>query len=159
MCRRMRRGTDQGGRPIEAAAGTHMERSSLFNVLRLRLNRRWFWSGMALLVLVTAATTKVWPWLLNGGFAFPWLFLHAARMRDFGARGIWAGAVMIGALTVLVQLATRNPPQAIYAVTAGVTFLALIGFTVWVGLKRGDVGANRFGPPPAGWRLALAKAS
>ncbi|WP_430421533.1 DUF805 domain-containing protein [Phenylobacterium sp.] len=93
-----------------------------------------------------ALLAKPFPWLLNGGFVPVWLLLHAARLHDFGRSGMWAFAPIIAFLGLLSGLATLKPPSVVYGGLAIAAFLGLAAFTLWVGARRGDPGANRFGP-------------
>jgi uncharacterized membrane protein YhaH (DUF805 family) len=122
-------------------------------ILSLRINRRLFWVGFALTALGTALAAPSHSWVLNGGFVLPWMLLHAARLHDIGWRGLWAPVVVTAALVVLVALATTKLPTLVYGATALICFAGLLLFTLWIGLKRGDAGRNRFGDQPVGWRV------
>ena len=127
--------------------------SVIVGALNLRLNRRYFWIGFGAIASVTALAANSHPWILNGGFVLPWVLLHGARLRDFGRRGIWAVVVVSIILFLLSGLATAKPPTIVYGPAALVTFLVLASFSLWVGFRRGDAEANKFGPAPAGWAL------
>lgn len=127
--------------------------SFVSRALRLRLNRRYFWIGFGVMAGGTMLLAQSYPWVLNGGFALPWLLLHAARLHDFGWRGLWALFVVAAVLACLVGLATLKPPTIVYGPAALVAFLAIAAFTLWAGAKAGDGGTNRFGPAPSGWAL------
>ena len=121
--------------------------------LNLRLNRRYFWLAFAVVAGGTIALAQPYPWVLNGGFVLPWSLLHAWRLHDFGRSGIWGAIAVSVFLALLSSLAMLTPPTAVYALTGLAGLLALASFTLWVGTKRGDAGANRFGPAPSGWSL------
>lgn len=118
----------------------------------LRINRRLFWSGFAVMAIGTALAAKPYPWVLNGGFVLPWILLHGARLHDLGRRGLWACVVVSIALLSLIVLVGLKPPVAIYGPAALVAFLGLLSFTAWAGAKPGNPGPNRYGRPPQGWR-------
>src|ERR1041385_7032209 len=104
-------------------------------LLKLRINRRYFWIGFGVVAGVTMALAKPFPWLLNGGFALPWLLLHAARLHDFGWRGLWALVVVVAVLACLVGLALLRPPTIVYGPAALIAFLAIASFSLWAGIK------------------------
>lgn len=128
-----------------------MARLSLLPLSRFRMNRRAFWGCFLLLAAVTAGTAKLYPWLLNGGFAWPWIFLHSARLHDFGRSGLWACWVVVAVLGAFVALATLRPPTSLYGPLAIAVFGAIAAFTLWAGLRRGDLAENRFGRAPPRW--------
>ncbi|GEM_PF-6737823 len=123
---------------------------------KFRLNRRYFWLGMALTVAFTAAATAIHPSAINGVFVLPWVLVHAGRLRDLGLRGAWAGYVIAAVLFALSTLAVVSPPPVIAGGMALAILLATFGFTAWLGVRRGQVDDNRFGPAPRGWRLGHA---
>lgn len=96
---------------------------------------------------------QAYPWMLNGGFVLPWVLLHAARLHDFGRHGIWSVAVIAAILLLLSGLAVLRPPALVYGPAALLAFLAIASFSLFVGSKRGDARANKFGPAPSGWAL------
>src|SRR3954453_15238437 len=117
-------------------------RRSLSPFVSFRINRRAFWIAFLLLALVTAGTGKIYPSFLNGGFVWPWMFLHAARLHDFNGRGLWACLVGVTILGAFVALATLRPPTLLYGPLAMLAFAALAAFTLWAGLRPGDVEKN-----------------
>jgi uncharacterized membrane protein YhaH (DUF805 family) len=121
--------------------------------LNLRLNRRYFWIGFGATAGVTALMAQAHPWMLNGGFVLPWVLLHGARLHDFGRRGIWSVVVVTAILALLSGLAALRPPTSVYGPAAGLAFIAIASFSLFVGAKRGDAGSNKFGPAPEGWAL------
>jgi uncharacterized membrane protein YhaH (DUF805 family) len=82
--------------------------------------------------------------------------LTAARLHDFGRTGWWAilPPGLVVALTVLIG---RLPGSLVL-----VTGLALSTSILWlliVGLMPGDLGPNRFGPPPRARNMRRAPAA
>lgn len=128
--------------------------SKFAKALKLRLNRRYFWIGFAIMAGVIALVARSHPSILNGGFVLPWVLLHGARMHDFGRSVLWAIGVVSAVLFLLSALAVARLPVLITGSVAILLFLAFVAFSLWVGAKRGDSGENRFGRPPAGWRFA-----
>ncbi|WP_374569960.1 DUF805 domain-containing protein [Phenylobacterium sp.] len=123
-------------------------RRCLSPLVSFRINRGAFGVAFLLLALVTVGTAKIYPSFLNGGFVWPWMFLHAARLHDFNRRGLWACLVVVAILSAFVMLATLRPPNLLYGPLAILAFAALAIFTLWAGLRPGDAGNNRFGKPP-----------
>jgi uncharacterized membrane protein YhaH (DUF805 family) len=115
------------------------------------MNRRAFWAGFLLMALITVVTAKSYPWILNGGFVWPWMFLHSARLHDFNRRGLWACLVVTAILGAFIALAAMKPPTSLYGPLAILVFAAIAGFTFWAGVRPGDVGENRYGKPPMLW--------
>src|SRR5687768_2312207 len=112
-------------------------------VVRLRLNRRYFWAGFALMALGAALAGEAYPWVLNGGFVLPWALLHGARLHDLGLRGVWAMvavSAVLAALIGLVGMQAAGAGTVMVGVVAIASFLALALFTLWAGLRRGDPG-------------------
>ena len=133
--------------------GTSPASALVSRILKLRLNRRWFWIGLGILAAALALLGSSYAWLLNGGFVAPWLLLHAARLHDLGRRGLWAVGAVTATLMLLIGLAMLRPPTAVYGPAAIFALLALAAFSLWVGTKRGDPSANQFGRAPVGWSL------
>jgi uncharacterized membrane protein YhaH (DUF805 family) len=131
-----------------------------------RINRRTFWGGFAVF-LVAEVVLKLTPvgTLLSVVLLYPGVRLYTKRLHDFGRSG-WlvtvpiAGAAICFALAALLggeaffEALAGGPPSrdAPWAIILGlITASGVIGtaFLVWVGLKRGDEGQNRFGFAPS----------
>lgn len=127
--------------------------SALTKALNLRLNRRYFWIGLGVTAGLTGVMAPEHSWILNGGFVLPWVLLHGARLHDFGHRGIWSLVVVAAILVLLTSLAALRPPTIVYGPAAFLAFVLIASFSLFVGTKRGDAQANKFGPAPSGWAL------
>ncbi|MGD0722949.1 MAG: DUF805 domain-containing protein [Roseiarcus sp.] len=138
----------------------------VFSRFRGRLARKPYWIGIAAVIGLRALAdalaasgggpailVEATDLLLAGVAA-----LVGARLRDFGRSAIWGwiGMALIEAATIAVMVGTwprygdvidfsEIPRPAI--LLNGVLLAVLIGL---VGLIRGDAGANRDGPAPAG---------
>lgn len=91
---------------------------------------------------------------------FVWLALAAAskRLHDLGLGTLWIGAAFLGLLvwSVLSVMAVMsvfgtdvfNVNSPAFATVMAANIAPVIIVTLWMHFAKGDLGANRFGPPP-----------
>ena len=136
-----------------------------------RVPRPPYWMGLAAVVVLGGGSLFLpGAWKLAClAFAWPKICLHIKRLHDIGrpssalitpiVGNIFAVVVAAGipftAITSggLISTRSRGDATAQYALIAfgvlGVLWVAgNLGYLLWLGLKRGDPGDNRFGPPP-----------
>lgn len=146
-----------------------MDWKALFLTSQGRIGQKDFWIGFAIL-FVGGFVLGLIP-LVNmiSGFVliYPTVCIFAKRLHDFGKSG-WLAATpyAIGLLGVVLMMmvgggamfasmmgdsaAAAGAMGAMGAIglIAVLLFVAYIGFVLWVGLSKGDPGANAYGPPP-----------
>ena len=142
--------------------------------LKGRANQKEFWIWCATL-LVVGAVMRVFHVSSGSGLTAAWLLLWVRRLHDFGESGWW-GLAPLGAMIVFgvgvflvggpefnaAFTASAGPPHGLVTpagtMMLGVFWLVVIfihiGFTLWLGLKRGDAGDNAYGPLSQQFRKA-----
>ena len=142
-----------------------------------RIGQKDFWIAVLILFVAWVVSTVLMhifspiAWLL---LLYPWICVFSKRLHDFGKSGwmilipfivgcvaglmalVFGGVAAISAIFGAAQGEMGSGSWALLAGALGtaVAFLAVAGlvkliFILWVGLSRGDPGANRYGPPPA----------
>jgi uncharacterized membrane protein YhaH (DUF805 family) len=153
-----------------------MDWSGLFLSAGGRIGQKDYWIGVLILfvVWVAAGLAHIFAPLVWLVLLYPWVCVVAKRLHDFAKSGwlilipiligfvalclalIVGGAAAVGALISAFSDAQLDANA--WMTVAGVlgvafAFLAVAGlakiiFLVWVGLKDGDAGPNRYGPAP-----------
>jgi uncharacterized membrane protein YhaH (DUF805 family) len=128
-----------------------------------RLARKPYWQLVGTILAVkTAATIALalnpsWTILRNTDFLMILLAIAIGkRMRDFGVSASWGWmAVLIISFVLPIASIFIWPPEnptSILDVIPGwvglIIFVSLVTLIVWVGVKKGDSGPNRFGEAP-----------
>ena len=139
-----------------------------------RIGQKDFWIGF-LILLVAGFILNVIP--VIGQIAgilllYPWVCLYSKRLHDFGKTG-WLAAVPFGVWAIALLLAViamggggaaaggaagagvgeAAAAGGMMAALAGMglvlmlAFVVYIGFTLWVGLTKGDPATNKYGAP------------
>jgi len=142
----------------------------MFSFFTGRSNRQEFWISVVLLIVVAFVLTALHMDSAMAAITIMWVITWIRRLHDIGRPGWWAliPIVLIVAM-VLAGLALGGEPlvkaltaiQAMdtsYAIPDKVAYLLFaiglggviiqLGFTIWLGAKKGDAGNNRFGAPP-----------
>lgn len=140
----------------------------MFAYLQGRSGRKEYWIGVGLLLLVGVGLAYANVGGASAATTALWILIWNRRLHDIGRSG-WVILIPIGliiAITILsVGLGGKEVLAAFeYSQTgggpitergatlfAGMVLLVLaiqFGFTIWLGVKKGDPGDNRFGPPP-----------
>jgi uncharacterized membrane protein YhaH (DUF805 family) len=146
-----------------------MDWKSLFFSAEGRIGRQAFWIGWLVLlgVQVVAGWIPVIGHALGLVALFAWVCLCSKRLHDMGRSGWWqvppfalslalvVGSVLwIGVGAALAAITDGNPEVVALAgvgvllIGIFVAFVAMIGFTLWVGIAEGQPGENRYGEPP-----------
>ena len=134
-----------------------------------RINRREYWIAIAvvLALAIGLAFTPISPAAANTGITLAWLFVWGRRLHDISLSAWWAAAPMLVMVAIVVAgfvLGGKEMTDAFGAVQAGkqgaasdkgvyevgVMLLLMViiqfGFTLWLGIRRGDPQPNRWGP-------------
>jgi uncharacterized membrane protein YhaH (DUF805 family) len=146
-----------------------MDWKSLFFSAEGRIGRQAFWIGWLMLlgVHVVAGHLPLVGQVLSLAAIYAWVCLSAKRLHDMGRTGWWqllpvllgpvlviGSAVSIGFGAILAEAVNGDASFGALAglgglfVSLAVAFLAVIGFTLWLGTSEGQAGDNRYGEPP-----------
>lgn len=146
-----------------------MDWKSLFFSAEGRIGRQAFWIGW--LMLLGAHVVAGWIPLIGQVIAlaaiFAWVCLCAKRLHDMGRSGWWqllpivlgpvlivGSALSVGIGATLAHLTNGDADWAALAgvgglfVSLAIAFVAVVGFTLWLGITEGQPGENRYGEPP-----------
>lgn len=153
-----------------------MDWSKLFLSAEGRIGQKDYWIGVLILFVAwvlshLAHVLAPFVWLI---LIYPWVCVMAKRLHDFNKSGwmilipvvvgviallgavVVAGAAAIGAAFTAFSeagLDTAGWMAVAGAFGVALAFICVAGlvkliFLLWVGISRGDVGPNRYGPPP-----------
>ena len=141
----------------------------MFSFFTGRSNRQEYWISVGLLIVAAVVLAAFQMQAASAAITIMWIITWVRRLHDIG-RPSWVAAIAIAAIFVLVAVgvmlggkeaiafiqqtqmsgatvvATRG--AEIFAVTILLGLLVQFGFTIWLGVKKGDDGSNKFGPPP-----------
>ncbi len=134
-----------------------------------RCSRQQYWV-MAVILFVSPMLAKIAHLPEEGSEVF-WLILYGRRLHDFGKTLWWAvGVVLLSLVPVMLLGAIEGASfrdlilnqgvddlghrSLAYFAAIGSALLIQHGFTVWLGLQKGDEGENRFGSPKKSWGSA-----
>lgn len=140
----------------------------MFAYLQGRSGRKEYWIGVGLLLLVGIGLAYANVGGASGATTFLWVLIWNRRLHDIGKSG-WIILAPLGLMiAVAIAGALLGGNELLKAFeysqkgTGPVTdrgamlFVGLViallaiqfGFTIWLGVRKGDDGSNRFGPPP-----------
>jgi uncharacterized membrane protein YhaH (DUF805 family) len=140
----------------------------MFDYLRGRSGRKEYWISVAILVLLGLALAYFDVPGASGATTFLWLVVWGRRLHDLG-KSAWFVTVPIGLIVAVTVVALAlggeglrkaieysQNGQGNVGESQAAQFFALLGlllviqfaFTIWLGLRPGDPGGNRFGSPP-----------
>ena len=140
----------------------------MFAYLQGRSSRKEYWIGVALLLIVGIGLAYANVGGASGATTFLWILIWNRRLHDIGKSG-WIILAPLGLMiAVAIAGALLGGNELLKAFeysqkgTGPVTdrgatlFVGLVlallaiqfGFTIWLGIRKGDPGNNRFGPPP-----------
>jgi uncharacterized membrane protein YhaH (DUF805 family) len=144
-----------------------MDFSNLFLSTQGRIDRRDFWIGYIILAvanlvvaLITAGLfgrmtfmTRLIYFLYIAVMAYPAYAVTAKRFHDRGKNGAF-GAILVG-LSIVSSLLTLSglsgdpdAPNALDIIIGIATLAIIIWYLIELGILRGTVGDNRYGPDP-----------
>jgi uncharacterized membrane protein YhaH (DUF805 family) len=132
----------------DAAAG-ETRRFNLLAWLSGRASRKEFWLWFVILMAAGAVLDRVGLSGGSPGIAIVFFAIQSRRMHDFGLSGWWGAGVNLIALVLAVAVVLSGVPGG---VDMGLLAWAciMIPYYLWLGIRRGHDGENRFGPPPKG---------
>jgi len=140
----------------------------MFAYLNGRSSRREYWIGIVLLLIVGLGLAFANVGGAGSVTTFLWILIWNRRLHDIGHSG-WMILIPLGLLIVFAAgglvfggAELRNAFEYSQRGSGPITergatlFLGLVlvllaiqfGFTIWLGVKKGDPGSNRFGPVP-----------
>ena len=122
---------------------------------------------MAVILFVSPMLASIVHLPVEGSEVF-WLILYGRRLHDFGKTLWWAvGAIILSLVPVILLGAIEGASfrdlilnqgvddsghrSLAYFGAIGSAFLIQHSFTVWLGLRKGDEGQNRFGTAKKSW--------
>jgi uncharacterized membrane protein YhaH (DUF805 family) len=142
----------------------------MFSFFTGRSNRQEFWISVVLLIVVAFTLTALRMETASAAITIMWIITWIRRLHDIGRPGWWAimpivlivavvmagfslgGEPLVKALAAIQAMDTSYAiPDRVAYVLFGIGLAAVIiqfGFTIWLGMKKGDSGNNRFGAPP-----------
>lgn len=132
-----------------------------------RINRKQYWIGLVLTWVATLVVAFVMGALFaaaepNGDrhdavaaalvitflvTCYSYFALFGKRLRDFGRSGAWSIALVLIVFLSTMGGAVANPTPDAKTGLAIFNVLYLVGVLI-LGIKNGDPGANKYGPPP-----------
>jgi uncharacterized membrane protein YhaH (DUF805 family) len=133
----------------------------LFNSFDGRISRQTFWTGIAIL-LVAEITAHLAAEAIQGdrlsaiidlAFTYPEFAVAAKRAHDRDLP-IWilivffGGGAVLDLLTVLDLTGSTEQPSALSLFIAVPFTVLLVALMIELGLRRGTIGPNRYGPDP-----------
>jgi uncharacterized membrane protein YhaH (DUF805 family) len=134
-----------------------------------RSNRQEYWISVGLLILVAIVLNVFNMQAASAAITIMWIVTWIRRLHDVNLSGWWA-ALPIALLFVLVgaaiafggpemvktlqaleagnESALSSPSANLLLIVALAALAIQFGFTIWLGIKAGTVGKNKFGVPP-----------
>jgi len=136
--------------------------------LRGRSGRKEYWVSIGILLLVGVVLVLLPINGASGATTFLWFIVWGRRLHDLGKSAVWVLAPLVAMIVVAVLGFVVGGQPMLDAVKYSesgkgalsengaymffglvVALLAIqLGFTIWLGVKKGDAGNNKFGPPP-----------
>ena len=142
-----------------------MNWKSLFLSADGRIGQKDFWIGYLILLVAgfVLGMIPVLGMLVGLALIYPSVCIFTKRLHDFGKTG-WLQLAPIAIFVVLGVIAavvgggaaalTGAGDEGLMAVMATMGLFLLVmaavalGFLLWVGLSKGDLATNQYGPPP-----------
>jgi uncharacterized membrane protein YhaH (DUF805 family) len=151
-------------------------RSHSFGSIKGRSSQKEYWVTVAMIVAATVAIAVFFPKteVFNIVATVAWVRTYSRRLHDCGMSGWWQCAlyggqvflVLAGLIWAWPDLMAASRTQAhgnsallqLWPIGVAVlaTLLAQVGYTIWLGLRAGDAGPNRFGASPRAGDVAAA---
>ncbi|KAA5801717.1 DUF805 domain-containing protein [Alkalicaulis satelles] len=135
-----------------------------------RIGQQDFWIGVLILIAanVIFGLIPILGFFISLGLIWVGIAIYGKRLHDAG-KSAWLhaipwgvsillgiiGGVMVGGTVFTAMMAGDDVDVAALIAGAGaasllflLSFVVWIGYTIWVGVLKGDEGENRFGPAP-----------
>jgi uncharacterized membrane protein YhaH (DUF805 family) len=140
----------------------------MFAYLQGRSGRKEYWIGVVLLLVVGVGLAYANVGGASGATTFLWILIWNRRLHDIGQSG-WiiliplglivlgtAAGLLLGGNEVLNAFEYSQKGDGPITQRGALLFDGMVlvllaiqfGFTIWLGVRKGDAGDNRFGPPP-----------
>jgi len=136
--------------------------------LKGRSGRKEYWASVGILFVVALGLAALNLNGASGVMVFLWLLIWGRRLHDINRSSAWGLLPIVAALVIAFVAVTFGGRDLLNAVQysqsgkgavsekGAYAFFGLLaavlvvqgGFTIWLGVKRGDAGDNKFGPPP-----------
>jgi uncharacterized membrane protein YhaH (DUF805 family) len=136
--------------------------------LKGRAGRKEYWVSIGLLLLVGVGLALLHVSGASGVTTFLWFIVWGRRLHDFNRSAVWVlaplvamiavaiGGLLLGGDTLMAAVKYSETGQGTISEAGALWLFGLFGallsiqagFTIWLGVKSGDAGDNRFGPPP-----------
>jgi uncharacterized membrane protein YhaH (DUF805 family) len=134
-----------------------------------RSNRQEYWISVVILIVAALALAYFQMQAASAAITIMWVITWIRRLHDIGKPGwfsilpivIVVGLVLLGFAiggkafeNIIIGAETGgqiSPNDPGFGLVALVIFGGLIfqfGFTIWLGMRKGDAGDNKFGAPP-----------
>jgi uncharacterized membrane protein YhaH (DUF805 family) len=134
-----------------------------------RSNRQEYWISVGLLIVIALALNYFNMQAASAAITIMWIVTWIRRLHDVNLTGWWAalpivllfllvGAVIafggndvIAALRAIQtddEAALTGPAANLFLIVAVAGIVIQFGFTIWLGVKAGTAGKNKFGAPP-----------
>lgn len=130
----------------------------------IRINRRLYWAFFIVLFGLDSWGAPDGSWLVTFALAPLWIAVYGARLHDFGRSAWWGvgfeiiGLALIPLLDVAIATLDAAEPENRWSpgLVAAWALMVLavvwtIGFWIWLGVRRGTPGTNRYGAPVRAW--------
>lgn len=136
-----------------------------------RIAQQEYWIGILIIVAgnIVAGFIPILGFIISLGLIYVGVCVYGKRLHDAGKTAWlhavpWAvsivlgilGAVFAGGAVMSAMMAGNGDMDPMAALAAGGTFALFMGlsflvwivYTIWVGVMKGDPGANQYGPVP-----------
>jgi uncharacterized membrane protein YhaH (DUF805 family) len=134
-----------------------------------RSNRQEYWISVALLIAFALVLNFFNMQAAGAAITIMWIVTWMRRLHDVNLSGWWAalpiallfglvgGVIVFGGNDVVKLLraleagdetALNGPTANLFLLMALLGLVIQFGFTIWLGIKRGTQGSNKFGAPP-----------
>ncbi|WP_293407667.1 DUF805 domain-containing protein [Phenylobacterium sp.] len=131
-----------------------VERSErpLFGFLKGRAGRKEYWFYFGMLCIVGFLLSLIIG-DIGSSISIAFAIVQIRRLHDFGRSGWWLLPVLL--MPVCLPLVALQ--LGLLGDTLLVTLALYLAAYIWMGVRKGDAGDNRFGPPPASRGIFLGR--
>ncbi|TGY89701.1 DUF805 domain-containing protein [Marinicauda algicola] len=144
-----------------------------------RIGQQEYWIGILIIIAgnIVAGFIPILGFIISLGLIYVGVCVYGKRLHDAGKSAWihavpWAVSIVLGVLGMIfaggavmsAMMAGNGDMDPMAALAAGGTFALFMGlsflvwvvYTIWVGVLKGDPGANRFGEAPGTQAVASA---